>query len=121
MVYYSHSKQIYDTIREKEELNFLESIFPNSVICLNRDLKQLSTNDEFQHWIKKCNVVFVSEVDGYLSSGCKSECRFAKREGIVVFLLQKVNDSYSFIVVKDVLGVSGKGLKRSAKLVLHDH
>jgi hypothetical protein len=80
----------------------------------------LSNNDEFQHWIKKCNVIFVSEVDGYLSSGSESECRFAKREGIVVFLLQKVNGSYSFIAVKDIIGVSGKGLKRTAKVVLQD-
>lgn len=116
--YYSHSKSTYNTKKEELERDFLIKTFGAGLVCPNLFLNHLNTNEEFQFWIKKCNILFVSDVDGYLSYGSYSECRFAKLENIVVMLLHKVDGKFKCSPVKDVVKVVGQGLKRAGKVVL---
>ena len=56
-IYYAHSKQIYGTAREAEELDFLERKYPTSTIINPKDLGELKGIKKYLKIVGKCNLV----------------------------------------------------------------
>jgi len=76
-VYYAHSKTIYDTAREKEELTYLRKQY-KEVIDPNSDLGELGHINEYLKKITLCDMVICSETDsGHLSKGTFTEVVYA--------------------------------------------
>ncbi len=71
-IYYAHSKKIYGTDQEREELAFLESIF-DDVVCPNRDMGELGVMEPYLQKVDECRIVVCSEFKGHVGNGVASE------------------------------------------------
>ena len=99
-IYYAHSKLIYGTTREAEELDYMERKYPEANILNPGDLGELKGIKKYLKIVGKCNMVVTSEFDGYVGKGVFAEIAQAFsnnipvkviRENGVDFSLSKVN------------------------------
>jgi len=68
MIYYSHSRHIYDTFREYSELKWLIKEF-DCVICPNYDLGYFDNTDSHLNIIGNCDTLVLSEYEGHVGRG----------------------------------------------------
>lgn len=100
-IYYAHSKQIYGTAREAEELDFLERKYPTSTIINPKDLGELKGIKKYLKIVGKCNLVIVSEFNGFIGKGALAEIARAFSNDIPVKVIRTVADTMS---LSDVSG-----------------
>ena len=104
MVYYAHSKKIYGTKREKQELVFLEKIF-KKVICPNRDMGEKGRIQPYLDRVKKSKLVVVSEYRKHIGKGCFCEIKQAQVNNISVLVLRKDEKGFYFKSVQKMYHV----------------
>jgi len=89
-IYYGHSKKIYDTLREHQERDFIIQTYPKaSGICPNKDLGELSDFKKYLKIVDKCNMVIVSELEGYVGKGVLCEIARAFSNGMHVKVIRE--------------------------------
>lgn len=86
MIYYAHSKRIYDTKQEKKERDFLEMRF--KVICPNRDMNELGNIQPYLDKIGTCEMVICSEYKKHIGYGVFAEIKHALQLNKPIFVLR---------------------------------
>ena len=102
-VYYAHSKQIYNTNREKKELAFLRKHF--DVLCPNTDIGEHNNIEPYLEAVKTCNRVVCSEYKKHIGKGIFEEIRCAFEESKRIFVLRKRKKRYHLL---EILGKAHK-------------
>ncbi len=98
MIYYAHSKQIYNTKREKEERVYLKFIFYD-VCCPNLDMGELGSIDPYLKKVRKSNVVVFSEYKKHIGKGVHQEIMEAYKNKIPIILLRKIKKKFKLMPV----------------------
>lgn len=93
-IYYAHSKLIYGTSREKEELDFLERKYPEATIINPNDLGELKDIKKYLKIVGKCKLVVVSELDDYVGKGVFAEISRALSNDIRVKVLRNKDNVF---------------------------
>ena len=92
-VYYAHFKGIYNTLREKKDLDVLRELFQNADIINPNSPEHAGAykNDGMKHFtdiVKSCNcVVFRALPNGKITAGVFQEIKVAKDNHIPVIKL----------------------------------
>jgi len=101
-VYYSHPMLLYNTQREKEELEFLRSL-SDKVICPNNDIGYCQRGIKgYLNIVRWADLVVVSTINGILTSGIFAEVKYALKLNIPVkklvekTLIEFSNDELSY-------------------------
>ena len=89
-VYYSHSLLIYNTKREKKELQFLRKKFsfvfnPNTDIIWDKTKKM----EPYFRAVKNSDLIVVSEFKSHIGKGVYDEIRIALNNNILVLCLRR--------------------------------
>jgi hypothetical protein len=87
--YYSHSKRMYNTSDENAEYDYLESVFNGYIICPNKDLGTLKSENHSLETVKRMDFLFVSEFNGAIGRGSFKECALALEKKIPLFVIKK--------------------------------
>lgn len=102
-IYYAHSKRIYGTPNETEELKYIKEKFPNAnVICPHNSIGELSDFEDYLHVVDCCSKVVVSEIDEYVSKGVFSEIARGFSNNTPVFVLRMID---GILTLFDVVGI----------------
>ena len=101
-IYYAHSKQIYGTAREGEELGCIKRKYPEAEIINPALLVDISDMKKFLKIVKKCSQVVVSEFEGYLGRGVFAEIAMAFAYNIKVSVIRKTGSQYSLYPVTGI-------------------
>ena len=97
-VYYAHSKKTYSSAREKHELAFIRSIYPNT-ICPNNDLGEFGKIWPYLIVVKNRDMLIVSEYKKRVGAGVFAEILEAFKNNIPVEVLR----GKKFLPVKDAV------------------
>ena len=92
-IYYAHSKQIYGTTREAEELEFIERQHQDAIVINPRDLGELKSYRKYLKIVSKCNLVVVSEYNGFIGKGVLAEIARAFSNDIPVKVIRAVAET----------------------------
>ncbi len=118
-IYYAHSKLIYGTNREAEELGYIKRKYPEATIINPAGLKDLTEMKEFLKIVRKCALVVVSELDGYVGKGVFAEISMAFSSDIRVKTLRQKDNDFSLSEVSGIQIINQHDWKfRYAKLFL---
>lgn len=102
-VYYGHSLLIYDTEREKEELNFIKKTFPTSkIINPNTDIPWKGDMDIYLEKVRFSDLIIISEYLDHIGHGVFDEIKTAIKHNISVKCLRKDAQGFVLLDVKDV-------------------
>ena len=102
-IYYAHSKLIYGTSNETEELEFIKEKFPKAnIICPHTTVNELTDFQDYLHVVDCCTLLIASEVEGYIGKGIFCEISRAFGNGTQVSVLRKQNNQYS---LSQVIGI----------------
>ena len=107
-LYFAHSKLIYDTDLEKQQLELIEQKFPKyEIISPNVNIVFSGMIGCFQI-IEDCQLLIFSTIDNFIGKGVHSEIEFAKNIGIKILWLNdesfyenfsiKIFDSHDWIL-----------------------
>ena len=117
-VYYAHSKNIYNTSREKSELKWLRKQF-KFVICPNNDMGELGSMEPYLQEVENNDAVVCSEYKGYIGRGVTSEVNTALSLNYKVWVLRKILGKFYLKTVKgSEIFDSNDWRYRYAKLIL---
>jgi len=91
MIYYAHSKKIYNTPREKKELAYLKKKYRNksTIVCPNKDMGELGNIEPYLKKVRECHTVVCSEYKKHVGRGVFEEISEALNKGKDVFVLRK--------------------------------
>jgi len=89
--------KIYDTVREKEELNLIKSMYKD-VVNPNGDIRWRGTMDDYYQAVRESEMVICSEYQGHIGRGVYTEIEEAKRNDIPVVVIRQGK----FYPVKDI-------------------
>lgn len=104
LVYYAHSKRIYNTDIEFQEYQYLKQNIFGHIICPNTHLGELGSIEPYLAIVKKVDMVVLSEYKGYVGRGVYKEAETALEQGIPVLLIKKGGkNGYSLKKVKNVI------------------
>jgi hypothetical protein len=117
LAYYSHSVQIYNSDKEKNEFNFLKKSISGHVICPNHHIGKLDNSEIYQNIIKKVDCVFVSDNEGFVGKGSYNECITALENNIPVFLIKNKNNNLELEAVTKIIQVSEYNLFQFGKII----
>jgi hypothetical protein len=98
-LYYAHSKIIYDTDLEKEQLKLINNKFPDYEIINPNGNFVFSGMMACYYMIQACDMLIFSALDDFVGKGVYSEIEFAQRNGIKILCL-KNEKFYEKIAVK---------------------
>ncbi len=88
-VYYAHSMQIYNTEREKNELQIINTMF-DKTICPNNDIGKTDRGMRvYLKIVEWADLIIVSEYCGYVGCGVYYEIKTAIEHNILVKCLRK--------------------------------
>ena len=119
-IYYAHSKQIYGTTREAEELDHMERKYPEVTIINPGDLGELKDIKKYLKIVGKCNLVVVSEFDGYVGKGVFVEIARAFSNSIPVKVIRESASDFSLSKVNGIQIINEHDWKsKYAKLVVN--
>ena len=119
-VYYAHSKLIYNTKREKKELQFLRNKF-TSVCNPNTDITWDNTTkmEPFFKAVKNSDIIIISEYKKHIGKGVYDEIKLAINSHISVLCLRKKLFKYRLHQVASVELVDEKNWKiKYGKVIL---
>jgi hypothetical protein len=95
MIYYAHSKKIYDTPREKEEMTFIAQEFPDTaIINPNTDIGERGSIKPYLKAVADCDIVVCSEFAGHVGKGVYDEVFHGLGLDKEVHVLRKAGDKY---------------------------
>jgi hypothetical protein len=102
-IYYAHSKKIYGTPNETEELKYIKEKFPYAkVICPHTTVGELKDFQDYLHIVDCYNTIIASEVKGFISRGVFSEIARGFSNGIQVYVLRKQANKH---ILYQVIGI----------------
>ena len=102
IIYYAHSKKIYNTKREEEERNKILQKFPKAeLICPNRDVGEKFSLVPYLKIVRDCNIVVCSEFDGFVGKGVYWEILTAMDNNKPVFNVTKDFKKVTDIIIVD--------------------
>ena len=88
MIYFAHSRQIYNTELEKDLLKFLPKKFGRrNICCPNNDMGELGSIVPYLHKVMISDKVVVHQYKDHLGKGAYQEVRRALSEGIPVRII----------------------------------
>jgi len=117
-VYYAHSKLIYGSKQERDELTYIRKVF-YPVICPNNDMGERSSIEPYLTQVQKSSYVVCSEVNEYIGKGVYQEISEALRRGIPVLALRKRSGIFKFHRVLYAIVVDDQDWKyRYAKIYI---
>jgi len=99
MIYYAHSKRIYGSKREEQELDFLRSKF-EGVVDPNTDMGELGSIDPYLDVVTEAEALVVSEFQSHIGKGAFSEVQQALEEQKPVHALRKGKKGFELVEVK---------------------
>ena len=74
MIYYAHSKRIYNTKREELERQQIEKVFHTEIVmCPNRDMGELGSMEPYLKKVRACSIIVCSEYDDHIGRGVYEE------------------------------------------------
>ena len=82
LIYYAHSKLIYDTKREKEEIEIIQDAFTNSHIInpngwIYNNKRESDIMEQCYIFVKQSDIIIFSSVDGFIGKGVYNEIQRA--------------------------------------------
>lgn len=95
MIYYAHSRKIYNTKREKKELQYLRKLY-GKVLDPNNDLGELEDTCKYMRHVAACTLVVCSEYLDHVGFGVFMEVLFALNNDIPVMCLRKNKSNNQF-------------------------
>lgn len=120
-IYFGHSKLIYGTAREAEELEFIESQYPDAEIINPALLIDITEMKKFLKIVSKCTLVVASEFEGYVGKGVFAEISIAFARAIRVQVLRKSEQGYSQYPVTGIQVINEHDWKsKYAKLIVNN-
>lgn len=99
--YFSHSMRIFDTQEEQEIYNHISSNFNGHLICPNKHFGRNKTTEYYHNTVGVADVLFVYELNGYITEGIFREIRTATEAGKPIIVCRKTNDQISFYKLID--------------------
>jgi len=102
VVYYAHSKKIYNTSREKMERSYIEKRF-KAVCCPNRDMGELGSMNPYIDKVKGCHAVVCTEFQGHIGKGVYEEITAALRFEKEVYCLRRRVGVFQLHRIKEVM------------------
>lgn len=101
--YFAHSKILYGTTREAQELEFLRKEFPHrTIICPFNNLPEFQNFNQYLRFVDLCFGVVVSEIDGHIGRGVFAETARALSNDANIYVLRSKNDEF---YLSEVIGI----------------
>lgn len=94
--------RIYDTIREKNELEFLKSEFKGEICNPNGDIEPYRNMAPYLKAVEHSDMVVFSEYAGHIGRGVFEEIKHAKKKKIPIKLIEKTPVGYKLKNIKRV-------------------
>lgn len=92
VVYYAHSKRIYDTPREKGELNMIKAHWNgDQIIDPSKDLVWEGDMEPYFNVVRGVDYLVCSEYKGHVGKGVFDEVNLALANAIPVFVIRNGN------------------------------
>ena len=107
-VYYAHSKKIYDTQEEKDQIEFIEKVFENRIFNPKTELiwNRLLSMEPYFDAVRNSSAVVCSEYMHHIGKGVYSEIKVALENNIPVYCIQREdkleNSLYSVQIVLSI-------------------
>jgi hypothetical protein len=99
-LYYAHSKLIYGTQQEIDELEFLKEKFPYAqIICPHYTIGEINDSKDYLFVVDISNDLIVSEFNGDIGFKVFTEISRAFSNNTNVFVLRKVDDKFYLLKV----------------------
>lgn len=89
MIYYAHSKRIYNTKREGKELAYLKKKYGMQILDPNNNMGELGSMEPYLEKVRRCNTLVCSEFDKHVGRGVYSEIAEALKHKKKVFVLRR--------------------------------
>lgn len=102
MIYYAHSKKIYETKREKQELKWLRKRFGRVIVDPNHDMGCFNNIEPYLDKVDECTQVICSEYKRHIGFGIFTEIEFAFKKKKAVRCLRKKLGRFYLVKVKAV-------------------
>lgn len=102
LMYYAHSKKIYNTKREQAELMWLLDNFSGKVVCPNNGMGELGSIEPYLKMISKCDGVVLSEYERHIGRGVFSEVERALLEKKLVLCIRRFVGIFYLIKVSRI-------------------
>lgn len=103
MIYYAHSKLIYNTKRESRELSYLMKRYANNIVDPNKMMGELGSIEPYLNMVRTCNIVVCSEYKEHVGYGVYREIAEAFKFNKDVFVLRKSFLGFKLIRVKRII------------------
>lgn len=100
-LYYAHSKLIYNTELENEQLKLIKKQFPKyEIINPNDEIFVINGFKAFLNMVEGCNIVVFTSMDNFVGKGVFTEVEHALRCGISVFWMNndKFHDNFKISI-----------------------
>ncbi len=111
--YFSHNTKKNNTEAEQKEYAYIHSSFNGFTICPNKHMGQIGDMPNYLDIISKVDVVFTSELNGFVGLGVYNECKHALEIGTPVFVVQEYEAGFRLFELKS--------LKRTNSFNLHSY
>ena len=89
MIYFAHSKKIYNTETESRYKQLIEDTFPIPVLCPNKDMGELGRMEPYLEKVRKCDIVVCTKYKDFIGKGVTEEVEAAIRAEKPVLCLSK--------------------------------
>jgi hypothetical protein len=119
-IYYAHSKRIYGTSNESEELKYIKEKFSNaSIICPHTTMGELADFNDYLHVVDCCDRIIASEVEGCIGKGVFCEIARGFGNSTPVYVLRKRDNKFYLEIVTGIEVINENDWKnRYAKLII---
>lgn len=79
--YYTHNILKNNTKEEEQEYEYIRSCFNGFTLCPNKHLGYIGSMSNYLDSVSKADVVFTSELNGFVGIGVYKECKHALEIG----------------------------------------
>jgi hypothetical protein len=117
--YYAHSKRIYNKPIEKLEYDFIQSNFYGHCICPNLHIGEKGGIQPYLDIIKKYDVVYISEYEGFIGKGVAEECLTALEHNIPIHILKGEYPNFNLKKVTGIEIINSNNWIQYAKVILN--
>lgn len=101
-IYYAHSKLIYNTKREQQELRFLKRKFKDCKIVYANNISELISLAEYLKLVQECEIVICSEFKGHVGKGVFEGLQKALEKGKIIKVLKRKLGRFRLKTLKDI-------------------
>ena len=114
--YFSHSILKNDSDAEKKEYEFIRNSFNGFTICPNKHMGKIGDMSNYLDIVSKADVVFTSELNGFVGIGVYTECKHALEIGTPVFVVQEHDEGFRLFKLKSLEKTNSYNYHSHAKL-----